>query len=149
MTRPLVLDIADAIVTEINDSDNYTGTLELDGDAVRGWVPRFDLDSLATLQVLVAPTSEASQVLTRKTVMLNETITIWVLKSVQVATMTAEVDALAWLVADIKRTLFGKQMGPGHWVEQRHEGIFNLEALKDSNVFLATPQFVYKVQQAE
>ena len=61
MSRPRVLDIADAVVTELNTPGNYTGSIVINGEASRGWVPRFDHGSLSKLQVLVAPTAESSQ----------------------------------------------------------------------------------------
>jgi hypothetical protein len=106
----VLADIADAIVTELNEAPGGTfasdvedppGTWTRAFEAERLYLPVFELKDMATLHVSVVPKAKVSEMTTRKATADEYQVDVAVQKQVDPETL-AEVDLLMDLVQEIE-----------------------------------------------
>lgn len=140
-TNVKVLDIADAVVTDLNAasfSQAFTATRSLQ--------PHYELPDLTKLKVTVLPKARAETPNSRATDSVDYSVDVGVQKKLNSPLTQAELNALMLLVKEVtaflnRRTPSGQEVT---WVGTLNEPIFAQEHLKEMNQFTSVLTVTYR-----
>jgi len=139
-TSPILTQIADAVVAELNDhtfSESFTAT--------RAWAPAFDLIDMANIHVTVVPRTVESATESRTTARREYAIDVAVQKRVA---NDSESDVLAALAREIA-AFFERRRLAAHpaaiWVREENDPVALPEHLQQMNQFTGIVRLSYIV----
>jgi len=142
---PLVTDIADAVVAELNSPP--PGTFAQAFTAARHYRPQFDLAELKTLRVSVVPRKVEITSLMRSANQNDVSVDVAVQKKVS-PDDTAELDALMALVeqiADYFRLRRLTAVPTALWTKTENVPVYSPEHLEQKQVFTSVLTFTFRV----
>ena len=139
----LIPDIAQAVVDEMNDAES---AFSMPFEAVRAYVPKYDLAEMGVLHVTVIPRSSESEQLTRSDVQEDVVIDIAVQQKVLPTDLDA-IDDLMALVREIDRffRLRTLEAVEASWVKSENNPIYSPEHLKEKSLFTSVLSLTYRV----
>ena len=138
---PVVVDVADAVVTALN-----AGSFSQPFTAERAYLPCYELDDIKQLRVTVVPKAIEIQVKDRGTTQDDVAVDIAVQQKLSAAD-NSEIDGLLTLVQEIADHLrFGQFAAIGAvWVGTRNEPVFAQEHIDQFRVFTSLLTLTYRV----
>ena len=140
----LVIDIADAVVAELNAAP--AGTFDPAFTAVRRVLPEFDLSELAELKVTVVPKAVEISGSTRSVGQFDFQIDIGVQKKLG-KDLDAETAGLCGLVDGIAGYLRRRSLAAAPhavWVRSRNDPVYAPEHLADQRAFTSVLTVTYR-----
>jgi len=138
-----VLNVADAVVTELNSAPDETFSLEF--IAERKVLPEYDLRNITALQVIVVPRSLNAELETRSQVMYEVQIDIGVQKHVG-KEIDDEIEDLMDLVEEVGDYLRGLSLTAvtyARWVRMENNPIYSPDHLATHHVFTSVITMTY------
>jgi hypothetical protein len=140
-----LLQVADAVVTELNNHDGFTG---VDYTALRLYRPSYSKEQLATLRVSVVPKDEDIKRLSRSHIQTECKIDVGVQQRVKSTSDTEALDRLTTFVEDIVKLFDQKPlsyMANAYSVLPKPLPIYDPDTLEDEQVFLSVATLTVKV----
>ena len=140
----LIIDIADAVVTELNAAP--AGTFDPAFTALRRVLPEFDLPDLAELRVTVVPKAVEINGSTRLTSQFDCQIDIGVQKKLG-KDIDTETEGLCGLVDSIAGYLRSRSLAAAPhalWVRTRNDPVYAPEHLADQRAFTSVLTVTYR-----
>lgn len=141
----IVVDIADALVTEMN-----TSGLLVDAVAVRAYLPRYELKEMDTLHVTVVPRAIESSPEDRQRHRHEAEIDVAVQQRLPAQDEVAVTDALVELTQQVSDYLRRRRLTAfpaAVWVGTRHEPIYAVDHLDQLRQFTSVLTLTYRVVQ--
>jgi hypothetical protein len=138
---PVLIDIADAVVSELN-----AATFSVPLTAQRGYRPVFELGEMTALHVTVVPHGQAGQALDRNRDSFDYAIDVAVQQKVEPTNVA--LDALMALVEEIADHFRRKSL-PGfpaaNCVEVKNDPVYSLDHLEEFRAFTSVIALTFRV----
>jgi hypothetical protein len=125
-----IVDIADSIVTSLN-----AASLSQTFTSVRGYIPEYDLENLATMQVTVVPSLIAISGLSRSGNQYDQGITVAIYKRIVIN--NANLDALMTFVEEIADTLIRTRHSGATVIATANDPIYSPDDLREKQLFIS------------
>ncbi|MBI5725019.1 MAG: hypothetical protein HZA50_13745 [Planctomycetes bacterium] len=144
---PVIVDIADAVVSELN-----AGAFSQTFTAQRAWLPRFDLVDLKDLHVTVVPKGVSVQPAGRKVCQYEYSVDAGVQKKLTInnGMEKAEIDALIVLVEEIAGFFRQRRLSAypdAAWVKTEYSHLYVVEHLSQLSQFTSVLTLTFRVFQ--
>ena len=138
----LIVDIADAVVTELN-AGTFSQTLE----AVRLYRPQFDLVEMKDLHVTVAPKAVEAATVSRSVVQYDVSVDVAVQKKLETET-NDEIDPLVNLVEEIATFFRLRRLAEypnASWLSTTNEPVYSPGHLEELRQFTSVLTLTFRV----
>lgn len=141
-----IISIADAVVSALN-SEAFQAELDEEFEAVRKYLPRFDLKDMATLHVTVAPKAIETETASRDKAVYDYKIDVGVQKRYEKEDAET-IDPLVSLVeqiADLFRLKKLEEYAAAMWIKTEHPAVYHPEHMEQFHQFTSVITFTFRV----
>ena len=140
-----VIDIADAVVAELNAAADETFSKSF--DAVRKILPRYELSEMTELRVTVVPKAVETTVSSRATSLNDYQVDIGIQEKIS-KNLDADVVALCTLVQEISDYLTRRSLAAeptAAWLSSTNDPIYVPEHLAENRLFTSVITLTYRM----